>query len=556
MKLTRSADIKTDVLIVGGGGAGLRAAIEARKSGVKVLLVAKARPGYSCNTAISRGTFSSATGWKDPRDNPQVHLKDTVMSGRYINDQRLVEVVAKGSPQQIRDLIDFGVTFFQKEGQIQSSLTPGHSYPRNVRGEHSFGQDFTVPLRQYALKIGCELIEGIWINNLIQRNKAVVGAVGIDRDGKIIVIQSKATILASGGAGQIYLNNNNAGGMTGDGYALAYDIGLPLRDMEFVQFYPTGLGSLGRNLILYEALVVRLGATLRNASGENILKRYGLDDPLLATRDRLARAVFREIREGRGIEGGVIMDLTTIPPQNMGTAREQIRPANLGFKERLIVSPTCHFFMGGIKINERGETEREGLWAAGEVCSGVHGANRLGGNAIAEIFVFGTVAGREAASFAGKANLTEPAPESINEALDDLKSLSSSRGKEVEGELREELKKAMWLLAGILREEKGLKECLQKISSLRQSLPLIMVEGPRDLHRAIELRNMLLVSEMICRAALLRAESRGSHFRSDYPQENNKDWLKNIIITRRGEDMALNTEPVQAYDKGIPNPVI
>jgi len=334
--------------------------------------------------------------------------------------------------------------------------------------------------------------------------------------------------------------------MTGDGYALAYEMGLPLCDMEFVQFYPTALGRLGRTIVVYETLVVNLGATLRNSLGEDILERHGPGDPLVMTRAKLTRAILREILEGRGVEGGVVMDLTAISPQNLEKAKGQL-PPRIRDKESFIVAPTCHYFMGGVKINERGETGLEGLWAAGEVCAGVHGANRIGGNAFAEIFTFGTVTGSEAAARALKVAPAKPEPREVNQALDDLKSLVRSRGGVAESELRKEMKKTMWFNAGIIREEKRLKESLEKLSSLRQALPLSRVGEIRELHRKIELRNMLLVSEVICRAALMRTESRGSHFRSDYPEENDGDWLQNIFVKRHGQEMKLSRHPVKFY---------
>ena len=547
MELKESAYINTDVLIIGGGGAGLRAAIEASKAGLKVHIAAKSRIGYACNTAVSAAAFAAATGEKDQRDSVQVHIKDTVTGGHFINDQRLVEAVAQGSPQQVQDLVNFGVSFMQKEGKIRFAPSPGHSYPRTVCTKSRLGYELTLPLRYYAVKAGAKLAEGVCVTRLLTRDGAVVGAAGVDREGQVLIFRSKAIILATGGAGQIYPNTDNAGGMTGDGYALAYKLGLPLRDMEFVQFYPTALGRLGRTIMLYEALVAQLGATLRNSLNEDIIEKHGLRDPLVMTRDRLARAIFLEISEGRGVDGGIIMDLSAIHPENMEKAIRQLPFAPPAGKKHLIVAPTCHFFMGGVKINERGETGREGLWAAGEVCSGVHGANRLGANALAEVFAFGTIAGREAAAWITKGTSAPPEPENLNEALDDLKSLASSPGRWSEKKLRGEMKKAMWLHASIIREEKGLKETLGEIPSMHQNLSSIKVADPRELHWKIELRNMLLVSEMVCRAALMREESRGAHFRSDYPRENDRDWLRNIYITKRGEEMKLSPQPVEFY---------
>ena len=546
MELKRSTDIKTDVLIIGGGGAGLRAAIEAAKAGVEVLMVAKSRIGYACNTAISGAAFAAAAGLRDPEDKPEVHLRDTVISGRFINDQRLVEVLVQNSPQQIQDLISLGVSLVRrKNGQIDAVPSPGHTYPRTIRAEHSFGQDLTLPLRNYALKVGVQFLEGVHITRLLHRDRAVVGAVGINREGQVIIFRTKAVILATGGAGQIYLNTDNVGGMTGDGYALAYELGLPLSDMEFVQFYPTALGRLGRTVVLYESIVLRAGATIRNAPGEDILARYGLKDPMTMTRDKLTQAIFQEITGGRGKSGGVILDLTTGNPEIMAKALQRSPVPLPTDKESFIVTPTVHFFMGGVKINEYGQTERDGLWAAGEVSSGIHGANRLGANSLAEVFTFGAIAGREAAAWTKKFTSFPPEPDNLNEAQDSLKSLASSSGKESEREIREEIKKAMWHHAGIIRGGRGLKETLERIPTMNHALPDLTVKTPRELLRKIEVRNMLLVAEMVCRAALMRKESRGSHMRQDFPQEDNRNWLQNICIAKHGSEMILTPEPVE-----------
>jgi succinate dehydrogenase/fumarate reductase flavoprotein subunit len=542
MELDSLTNVLTDVLVIGGGGAGLRAAIEAKTSGASTLIVSKTRVGYGCNTAISAGGIAAATGWTDNRDNSQLHLQDTLVAGHFLSDHILAEVVSSNIPLELNNLSEFGVHFMKEAGRTYVGLTPGHTYPRNVRGERSFGQDFTLPLRTYALGIGVKIAEGISISHLLESNDRVIGAVGVDRRGQIIILQSKAVILATGGAGQLYMNTDNHSSATGDGYALAYELGLSLKDMEFVQFYPTALGRLGKMLISYEMLVFRWGATLRNSLGEDILDKCGLKDPILARRDKIAQAVFLEVLEGRSVGGGVLMDLTTIPKDRVVAGLPPWIPKG---RENFIVAPTSHFFMGGVKINHQAQTERDGLWAAGEVCSGVHGANRLGGNALAEVFVFGSIAGKQAAAQAKKVPQAAIPPGQLAKALADLKLLVSSSGGESEKEVREEIKKIMWLNAGIIREKCRLESALEKISALRHVMHLIAVKDARELQRVLELRSRLIVSEIVCRASLAREESRGCHFRSDFPQENNSDWLKNIVITRRGDNMKFSLRPVK-----------
>ncbi len=262
--------LSSDVLIVGGGGAGLRAAIEARERGSDVLVVSKSRVGYGNNTYISKGSFAAATGWTDARDNPEVHKQDSLAGGRFLNDRRLVAAVAKDAASQIAFLEKCGVRFFRHDGKIQLRHVPGHSYPRHVRGEHQKGSDFIRPLREYALKIGVRFADRILITRLLNSEGRFVGATGIMSNGKFIIFKSSCTILATGGFAQVFQFNNNAAGITGDGQSLAYEIGVPLKDMEFVQFYPTALGRFGNRLLMYEALVSNAGAVLLNADGENI----------------------------------------------------------------------------------------------------------------------------------------------------------------------------------------------------------------------------------------------------------------------------------------------
>jgi len=299
MSLTSSEIFSCDVLVIGGGGAGLRAAIEARERGVDVIVVSKSRVGYGNNTFISKGTFAVATGWQDSRDNPAVHMKDSVIGGCFINDQRLLKAVTQKAADQIAFLEKCGVNFFKRQGNIRLTHTPGHSYSRHVRGEHQTGRDFTLPLREYANRIGIRFAERIFITKIFTLRDRIAAATGITQDGRFLTFVATCMILATGGFAQVYLHNNNAAGMTGDGQALAFELGIPLRDMEFVQFYPTSLGALGRRLFLYEAFVFQAGAMIRNAQGDDIIAKYGLKDPMAMTRDRLTRAIMQRMFQSK-----------------------------------------------------------------------------------------------------------------------------------------------------------------------------------------------------------------------------------------------------------------
>ncbi|MBE9574066.1 MAG: FAD-binding protein [Proteobacteria bacterium] len=543
MTLTNFDIFSCDVLVIGGGGAGLRAAIEARERGADVTIVSKSRVGFGNNTFISKGTFAVTTGLGDSSDNPYVHTKDSVIGGRFINDQRLVKVVTQESGDQIDFLEKCGVKFFKRQGKIRLTHTPGHSYPRHVQGEHQAGRDLIVPLREYATKIGVRFAERVFITRLFTFRGQISVATGINQDGRFLTFSANCMILATGGFAQVYLHNNNAAGMTGDGHVLAFELGIPLKDMEFVQFYPTALGALGRRLFLYEAFVFEAGAMLRNAQGDDIISKYGLKDPMAMTRDRLTRAIMREILEGRDLDGGVIIDLKTVPEEKLNKLRHLLPTVDQLNKKEFIISPTAHFCMGGIPIDEHAETIIPALFAAGEVCAGVHGANRLGGNALTEIFTIGGIAGRMAAIKAGEIGRPDFPTTQVAEEKTRLESLLTSGNRDARG-LRKDLKHLMWDRAGIIRKKSGLQEAVRKIEELTADLPRVQIRDGRELIKYLELCNMLLLSEMVCRAALLRAESRGAHYRTDYPDENNKNWLKNILIHKKDSDISLDAVKV------------
>jgi succinate dehydrogenase/fumarate reductase flavoprotein subunit len=547
MKVSMSfRDVKTarcDVLIVGGGGAGLRAAIQAAEAGVAVTLASKSRVGYGNNTYISKGTFAAATGWRDSRDNKDAHLSDSLIGGRFINDQALLRRVTQEASDQIEFLQRCGVRFSERGGRIRIMHTPGHSYPRHVRTQDRSGRDFMIPLRAYAERIGVRLIDRVYITRLLRSEGRIAGATGITHDGIFLTLTANCIVLATGGFAQVYLHNNNASGMTGDGQALAFELGVPLKDMEFVQFYPTALGALGSRLLLYEAVIFQAGAVLRNARGDDIIEKYGLNDPMAMTRDRLTRAVMREISEGRGIEGGVIIDLSTVKEEELADIRHLLPHLNTPGRMELVVSPTAHFCMGGIGINEQAETVVPGLLAAGEVCAGVHGANRLGGNALTEVFAMGGVAGERAAKKARESDQPDLPEREILAERERLESLVSAGGEGLGG-LRRDLRDVMWQQAGIIRDKEGLEGAVESMQELAARLKKVRIQDYRELTRYLEFEHMVLLSEMVCRAALLRTESRGAHYRSDYPEEDNDRWLKNILIRRRGSEISLEAVPV------------
>ncbi|MEE8420348.1 MAG: FAD-dependent oxidoreductase [Dehalococcoidales bacterium] len=543
MKLESAIKVTTDVLVIGGGGAGLRAAIEAKSHGGRVLMVSRSRAGYGSNTTISGGAFAAVSSppvnGPETGDSAEQHFRDTIEGGCFLNQQSMVATVVENAARQVEDLRRFGVKYSgdRECPWITLSADPGHRRARMVYGEKAFGTDFTLPLRQHALSRGVEILEGILITGLLKKDETVIGAEGVDTAGNVSIFVAPAVVLASGGLGRIYARNDNAAGATGDGYAIAYDAGAVLQDMEFVQFYPAGLGS-GTPALFYECLLLDSGGRLLNRRGEDIVAKYALADPMRLTRDRLSLAIAREVAAGLGFGDKVCLDLTEIK----GNRREILRPvlpkaAGHG-ENRFLVAPTTHFHMGGVRINENAETSIPGLYAAGEICAGVHGANRLAGNALTEVWVFGTIAGREAARRAG--NLETPSLPGDTVRPEPF----SRQGNENPGALHASLQAIMWQKAGLIRDAAGLKQAIKEIDTLRQRLCRITVSDGQSLLMALRLGNTLTTAEMVCRAALLRTESRGSHYRRDYPARSDAGWLHNILITRKNEGMVFGQQAV------------
>jgi fumarate reductase (CoM/CoB) subunit A len=532
--------VETDVLVIGGGAAGLRAAIAARKSGVGVVLVSESPVGFRNNTAISKALFAASGIGQERDDSPDLHLQDTITAGRFLNDRRLVAAMVRGAGQQVTDLLEYGVVYQQSPAQAPSGQVYGHTYPRHVVAQAGRGINISRPMRQYASSMGIQFIEDLLITRLLQVDGVVVGAVGVDSRGQVSVISAKATVLATGGGGQVYLRTNNAVGMTGAGYVLAYEAGAVLRDMEFVQFYPTAWGKNGSKMCMYEWFLPR-GAVLRNTLGEDILPRHGIKSGAI-TRDVLARAIMEEIAGGRGIGGNVIFDFTTLPEEDAEALYGFGLVDETGYIEKLPVAPTTHFFMGGVGINEDGDTGVDGLYAAGEVCGGMHGANRIVGNALTEAFVFGAIAGSRAAARASGIGRTPPPADEVAAEVARLEGLAAGGGRGDLGQLMLALKQVMWDNVGVLRSQSSLEDALQKILALRSQLPVALAA---DCRLVVKLGNMLTVSEMICRAALTRTESRGAHYRTDFPAEDSERWLRTIEICRSDGEMLLRPVAIE-----------
>ncbi len=531
-----------DVLVVGGGGAGLRAAIEAKETApnLKVLVVSKVKAGFG-NTVVAEG-YLNVPCLGDEKDSPEIFARDIITAGRQVNNPKLVKIFTEEAKNLVQDLKRLGVKFNEKNGKPVLMTIPGHSYPRTV-STVGMGRGLTQPLYNYALNLGVQFKDRVLITKILRNDKKVIGAIGVDREGKIYVFNAKSIVLATGGAGWMYARSNNPGGMTGDGYALAYDLGLPLVGMEFVQFYPTYVFEKGvRVLVIYEKLVVQ-GATLRNSLGEDVIAKRGLT-PSKVTRDVLSRILMMEILEGHGKDGLIELDLTTL---NRKAVEDYLQVlSKRGFpvkKERVKVSPAAHFFMGGIKIDESCQTGLEGLYAAGEVVGGIHGANRLGGNALSEVFIFGRIAGKNAASKALEEELVEIEKEKISVEVERLEEILNQPGKESLVEVQQKLRETMWYKVGIVRNEESLNEALNELKTIEERIKNVRIENFFDLVRLLEIENMIKVGSVVSMAALHRKESRGSHYRTDYPEEE-KGWIKNIIILQKNGKTTISTEDI------------
>jgi len=539
--LVRSHEkLSCDVLVIGGGGAGLRSAIAAKLCNADVLLASKSKLGPCSNTYISKAIIA-ATGWGTPDDDENVHIIDTVKGGRYLNDQKMVAKVAERTHSEITFLKECGVYFDNHEGTLRVIKIPGHRYSRHVYGTNWTGSDLVLPLKRRAKQVGVRFAEQVFVTRLMAAEDRICGAAGITADGRFFTIYAKVVVLATGGYAQIYLNTNNVPGITGDGQALAYDLGIPLKDMEFVQFYPTATGKRGNRLILYEKMLAQPGVVLCNGRGENILECHGIADPTKVTRDQLAQLITNEIRQGVSPDQEVFMDMAALSEE---TARQMspILPSRWWKGQKAFkVTPTAHFCMGGIVTDQCGETPLKGLFAVGEATAGVHGANRLGGNALAEIFAMGSWVGEMAAERTrdiGKAIVPKNTFEKERSRLEGAFSNQGLSAKQ----LINELKQLMWDKAGVIRQESGLKEALKR---LREPWPRVAVSSPTDLIRLLEFQNMRCVAKLVCRAALERTESRGSHFRTDYPEEDNRIWLKNIVLRKSKTGINVEAKPVR-----------
>ncbi|MEM2882513.1 MAG: FAD-binding protein [Candidatus Bathyarchaeia archaeon] len=509
--------IETDVLIIGGGGAGLMAAIAATERGVEVDLISK---GECSTKEIS--ALNVPLGHEDPKDGPEAHYEDTMRGGCFINDEGLVRALVLGAKPALEKLEALGVRFNKKGDLYAQRLVSDSTYPRSLFLDDSLGIELMDKLLRATKERGVKIREGLMGIRLLIEEGRVAGAVAMDmEEGREIAFAAKAIVLASGGAGQVYRFTTNAECMTGDGYAMAYEAGAELVDMEFVQFEPTIVAHPPecRGLLIPTALLLK-GAKIRDGNGEEFLHSYRLP------KSELAREIYAKILEGRCSDRGtVFFDATGLPedvvkggfPRIWGALRSRGVDLCGDFVE---IAPAAHYMMGGVRIDVNCRTSIPGLYAAGEVAGGIHGANRIAGNSI-DIVVFGAKAGEEAAEWAkGSSAKGAGIPKEGSKAI------FGERGMDPL-EVRRVVKEVMQAKASVIRDGGGLEEGLRIATGLR---PIKFDAAPKP-HQAQEAANMLMVSWMILWAALQREESRGSHFRRDHPSPKS-DWLRHISIRK------------------------
>ena len=546
-----------DVLIIGAGGAGLRAAIEALAHGARVGVVCKSLLGKA-HTVMAEGGMAAAMAHVDPADNWQTHFRDTMRGGKMLNNWRMAQLHAIEAPDRVRELEQWGALFDRTEkGEILQRAFGGHTWKRLCHVGDRTGLEMIRTLQDRGVQMGFDVYMECTVTRLLKDGDRIAGAFAYWREsGRFVVFKAKSIVIATGGIGKAWKITSNSWECTGDGMALAYDAGAELMDMECIQFHPTGMvWPPGVRGILVTEAVRGEGGILRNNKGERFMEKYDPKRMELSTRDVVARSIYTEVREGRGSEhGGAYLDISHKPAEYV---KRKLPSMYHQFKELadvditkgpMEVGPTCHYVMGGIKVEAETEAATvPGLFAAGEAAVGMHGANRLGGNSLSDLLVFGRRAGEAAAKAAKTTAAPNIDPAQLEQAERDALAPFQSHGTENPYTIHQDLQDVMQNLVGIFRNEEDLNKALVELDKLKQRAAHVKVEGSRlfnpGWHLAFDLSAMLTVSEAVARSALARKESRGGHSRIDYPNYD-AAWEKkhNVIVKKNGE-MTRNEWP-------------
>ena len=547
-----------DVLIIGAGGAGLRAAIEALSQDVRVGVVCKSLLGKA-HTVMAEGGIAAAMANVDTSDDWRAHFRDTMRGGKFLNNWRMAQLHAQEAPERVRELEQWGALFDRTEnGDILQRAFGGHTYKRLCHVGDRTGLEMIRTLQDRGVHQGIDVYMECTIIRLLKDGDRIAGAFGYWREqGRFVVFRAKSVIICTGGIGKTWKITSNSWEYTGDGMALAHDAGADLMDMEFVQFHPTGMvWPPGVQGILVTEAVRGEGGILRNKDGERFMERYDPKRLDLSTRDVVARSIYTEVREGRGTEhGGAFLDISHKPADYVkrklpSMYHQFLELADVDItKEPMEVGPTCHYMMGGIRVDaETAQASIPGLFAAGEAAVGLHGANRLGGNSLSDLLVFGRRAGLAAAEHAKGSQTPTIDSSQIEEAARQMLAPFERPEGDSPYAIHDDLQSAMQSLVGIFRDEEDLRQALSELEELKARAAHVRVEGSRlfnpGWHLAWDLRSMLTVAEAVTRSALARRESRGAHSRIDYPALDDTWGKKHNVVVKKDGTMTLVEAPV------------
>jgi succinate dehydrogenase / fumarate reductase flavoprotein subunit len=547
-----------DVLVIGAGGAGLRAAIDALAQGVSVGVVCKSLLGKA-HTVMAEGGIAAAMANVDSADNWRTHFRDTMRGGKMLNNWRMAQLHAQEAPDRVRELEHWGALFDRtQDGQILQRAFGGHTFRRLCHVGDRTGLEMIRTLQDRGVQQGFDVYMECTVVRLLKDGPRCAGALAYWREqGRFVLFKAKSVVIATGGIGKAWRITSNSWEYTGDGMALAYQAGAELMDMEFVQFHPTGMvWPPGVQGILVTEAVRGEGGILRNKNGERFMERYDPKRMELSTRDVVARSIYTEVREGRGTEhGGAYLDISHKPAEYV---KRKLPSMYHQFKELadvditkgpMEVGPTCHYMMGGIRVEaETAQSTVPGLFAAGEAAAGLHGSNRLGGNSLSDLLVFGRRAGLAAAKHAREVSSATLDAAQIEQAEREALTPFQRQAGESPYAIHRDLQEVMQNLVGIYRNREDVQRALLEIERLKERLEVVSVEGSRMFnpgwHLALELKAMMTVAEAVARSALVREESRGAHSRIDFPDLDPVWGTKNNIIRQEGGAMALRQNPI------------
>jgi succinate dehydrogenase / fumarate reductase flavoprotein subunit len=546
-----------DVLVIGAGGAGLRAAIEALAQGVSVGVVSKSLLGKA-HTVMAEGGIAAAMANVDTQDDWRTHFRDTMRGGKMLNNWRMAQLHAQEAPDRVQELEQWGALFDRtQDGNILQRAFGGHTYKRLCHVGDRTGLEMIRTLQDRGVHLGFDAFMECTMVRLLTDGGRCVGAMGYWREqGRFVIFKAKAVVIATGGIGKAWPITSNSWEYTGDGMALAYEAGAELMDLEFVQFHPTGMvWPPGVQGLLVTEAVRGEGGILRNKKGERFMEKYDPKRMELSTRDVVARSIYTEVKEGRGTEhGGAFLDISHKPAEYV---KKKLPSMYHQFKELadvditkgpMEVGPTCHYVMGGIRVDaETAESTLPGLFAAGEAAAGLHGANRLGGNSLSDLLVFGRRAGLAAAKRAKEVPAPNIDQSQIDVAERDALAPFQRQGGENPYAIHRDLQTTMQNLVGIFRVREDMQRALEELGKLNERWSHTSVEGSRlfnpGWHLALDLKSMLTIAEAVARSALVREESRGAHSRIDFPEVSLEWGTKNNVVRRGPSGMTLRQDP-------------